>query len=191
METFAIYDVCVLHSAFLRSFLVYLAIQGERLGAFRAKWTGRIHQEWIGSVLRVRPEISRARLNETRRLMDAHVRGCRVKGYQRWEARLALPDLGDRHVLAAALACAANVIVTFNVRDFPEAALRPFGVNVAHPDSFTMGLLASGAVVAAAQEQRASMVRPTVSRLEYLEMMRRNLLAETAAALAADHAEEL
>jgi hypothetical protein len=47
-------------------------------------------------------------------ITDRHVLGCRVHGYQRWERRLALPDANDRHVLAAALACVADVIVTFN-----------------------------------------------------------------------------
>jgi hypothetical protein len=108
----AVYDACVLYSNFLRDFLVRLAIHGQRQGVLRAKWTGRIHREWIGAVLRRRPEL-RAALQRTRQLMDRHVRGCRVRGYQKWERRLSLPDENDRHVLAAALACVADVIVTF------------------------------------------------------------------------------
>src|SRR5262245_50452430 len=101
----ALYDACGLYSAFLRDFLVWLAIHGRRQGILRAKWTGRIHREWIQAVLRNRPDVSRGALLRTRRLMDQHVRGCRVRGYQRWERRLTLPDPDDRHVLAAALAC--------------------------------------------------------------------------------------
>src|SRR5436190_5266707 len=115
----AIYDACVLFPAFLRDFLMWLAIHGQREGVFRPKWTGRIHREWIRAVLRHRPDLNRAALQRTRRLMDSHVRGCRVRGYQRWERRLTLPDEDDRHVLAAALACVADVIVTFNTSDFP------------------------------------------------------------------------
>jgi hypothetical protein len=29
-----------------------------------------------------------------------------------------------------------NVIVTQNLKDFPEAALAPYGINVQHPDEF-------------------------------------------------------
>src|SRR2546422_8255330 len=105
----AVYDACVLYSAFLRDFLVRLAIHGRRRGVMRAKWTGRIHREWIRAVLRQRSEVDRAALMRTRRLMDQHVRGCRVQGYQRWESRLTLPDVNDRHVLAAALACVADM----------------------------------------------------------------------------------
>src|SRR3982751_645976 len=95
----AVYDACVLYSAFLRDFLIRLAIHGRRQGVLRAKWTGRIHREWIQAVLRQRPDRSRAALLRTRRLMDQHVRSCRVRGYQRWEQRLTLPDANDRHVL--------------------------------------------------------------------------------------------
>src|SRR5215471_15991832 len=101
----AVYDACVLYPSFLRDFLVRLAIHGRRQGTLRAKWTGRIHREWMRAVLRRRPELDRAALQRTCRLMDQHVRGCRVHGYQRWERRLTLPDPDDRHVLVGALAC--------------------------------------------------------------------------------------
>src|SRR6516225_8923977 len=98
----AVYDACVLYPAFLRDFLVRLAIPGRRQGVLRAKWTGRIHREWIRAVRRQRPDVLLGDLLRTRRLMDRHVRGCRVRGYERWEDRLTLPDPDDRHVLAAA-----------------------------------------------------------------------------------------
>src|SRR6266516_3531314 len=139
----AVYDACVLYSDFLRSFLVYLGIHGWRAGILRPKWTGRIHREWMRAVLRNRATTSRAKLQRTRRLMDQHVRGCRVRGYQRWERRLTLPDPDDRHVLAAALACVADVIVTFNTSDFPPHVLLPFGVAAELPDTFVARLMQS------------------------------------------------
>src|SRR5437016_2701661 len=137
----ALYDACVLYSAFLRDFLVRLAIHGRRQGVLRAKWTGRIHREWIRAVRRQRPDLGFGDLQRTRRLMDQHVRGCRVRGYERWERRLTLPDPDDGHVLAAALACVADVIVTFNITDFPASALSPFGVAAVTPDTFLVQLL--------------------------------------------------
>src|SRR5437660_10071988 len=124
----AVYDACVLYSAFLRDFLVRLAIHGRRQGVMRAKWTGRIHREWVRAVRRQRPDVPLEGLRRTCSLMDEHVRGARVRGYQRWEQRLTLPDPNDRHVLAAALACVADVIITFNTRDFPAHVLAPFGM---------------------------------------------------------------
>ncbi len=179
----AVYDACVLYSSFLRDFLVWLAIHGRRQKKLRGKWTGRIHQEWIRAVLRNRRDLQRPALRRTARLLDEHVAGCRVYQYRRWIPRLQLPDLDDRHVLAAALACVADVIVTQNVADFPAAVLNPFGVTAEPPDIFIRRLLEIGVVVAAATEHRASMSRPAMSPGEYLDALRRNGLPDTADAL--------
>jgi hypothetical protein len=183
----AVYDACVLYSDFLRSFLVYLGVHGRRADVLRVKWTGRIHREWIRAVLRQNPSISRAALGRTRRLMDQHVPGCRVRGYQRWERRLTLPDPNDRHVLAAALACVADLIVTFNISDFPSSTLHPFGISAVPPDAFVARLQGSGIVVTAAATHRASLSRPAMSPDEYLDALRRNKLSTTAALFAANH----
>lgn len=45
-------------------------------------------------------------------------------------------DPKDRHVLAAAVQCRASMIVTFNRRDFPTAALREHRVVAKSPDQF-------------------------------------------------------
>jgi hypothetical protein len=181
---FAVYDACVLYSAFLRDFLVWLAIRGEQQAVFRAKWTGRIHREWIRAVREQRPDIPLSNLMRTRRLMDQSVRGCRVRGYRRWVPRLTLPDPDDRHVLAAALACVADVIVTFNLSDFPPAVLNPFGITAEPPDNFVIRLAPSGIVVSAAAAHRASCSRPAFSPAEYLDALHRNHMHATAAMLA-------
>lgn len=182
---FAVYDACVLYPAFLREFLVWLAIHGVQQTQLRAKWTGRIHREWIRAVRDQRGDIPRSNLLRTRRLMDQNVSGCRIHGYERWMSRLTLPDPDDRHVLAAALACVADVIVTFNLRDFPPAVLNPFGIAVEPPDTFAMRLAASGIVVTAAAAHRANSTRPAFSHDEYLDALRRNRMPATAALLAA------
>jgi hypothetical protein len=179
----AVYDACVLYPAFLRDFLVRLAIHGRREGVCRAKWTGRIHREWIRAVLRARPEL-RQKLLRTRELMDRHVRGCRVQGYERWEQRLTLPDPDDRHVLAAALACVADIIVTFNTSDFPAVTLRPFGIVAVQPDTFAYQLLDSGIVASAAADHLSSLRHPPMSSSDYVDALVRNGLPATAAAIA-------
>lgn len=52
----------------------------------------------------------------------------------------------------------ADAIVTFNVDDFPEVSLAPFGVEVLHPDAFLLDLLdlAPGLVLGALEEQAAA-----------------------------------
>lgn len=49
---------------------------------------------------------------------------------------MSLPDPDDRHVLAAAIRCRADVIVTMNLRDFPSEGLAAFGMEAQHPDEY-------------------------------------------------------
>ena len=70
----ALFDACVLYPAPLRSLLMYLAL----IDLFRAKWTDRLHEEWIRNVLDRRKDPSREHVERTRDLMNAHVRDCIV-----------------------------------------------------------------------------------------------------------------
>jgi predicted nucleic acid-binding protein len=126
----ALFDACVLYPAPLRDLLMRLATTE----LFRAQWSDAIHDEWIRSVLEQRPEL-RAQLARTRQLMDAHVMDSLVTGYERLIETLDLPDPDDRHVLAAAIAGGADVLVTKNLKDFPADRLAPFGIEAQHPDS--------------------------------------------------------
>jgi hypothetical protein len=94
---------------------------------FKARWTSRIHDEWISNVLQNRPDLTLEQLTKTRNLMDRNVRDCLVTGFERLIEGLELPDLDDCHVLAAAIRCHADLIVTFNLKDFPSQCLEPYG----------------------------------------------------------------
>lgn len=63
---------------------------------------------------------------------------------QEWEPLLPAMtnDEKDRHVLAAAVKARATLIVTFNLRDFPTAALKPHNVEAMHPQEYLMMLYA-------------------------------------------------
>lgn len=50
-------------------------------------------------------------------------------------------DPKDRHVLAAAVRSGASMLVTANLKDFPESALEKFDVEAIHPDEFLCDLL--------------------------------------------------
>jgi len=62
-----------------------------------------------------------------------------VEGYTPLIASLA-NDMKDRHVLAAAVKCGAEVIVTFNLKHFPDEALAELNVEAIHPDDFVIDL---------------------------------------------------
>ncbi|MBF2020177.1 MAG: PIN domain-containing protein [Hydrococcus sp. C42_A2020_068] len=68
----------------------------------------------------------------------------------------------DRHVVAAAVKTKADIIVTFNLKDFPKEALEPFGIEAQHPDDFLLDLCEFFSVSSLAQvirEQAASLKR--------------------------------
>jgi hypothetical protein len=64
--------------------------------------------------------LSRAPIERTR---EESIDDAMVDGYEPLIETLTLPDADDRHVLAAAIHCGAQVIVTANLRDFPDARL--------------------------------------------------------------------
>ena len=147
---------------------------------FRAKWTEAIQDEWTRSVLRDRPDLSADQLQRTRTLMNDNVRDCLVTGYEELIPALHLPDPDDRHVLAAAIRVGADVIVTFNLTDFPGPVLSQYGIEAQHPDEFMMHLvdLAPELVCLAVKRQRLSLKNPPLSTEELLEMFERQGLAE-------------
>ncbi len=89
-----------------------------------------------------------------------------------------LPDLNDRHVVAAAIKGQAEGIITFNLKDFPETTLEPLGVRAIHPDVFLTDMieLDTAKVVLAAQMHRNSLKNPSLSTQQYLEAMQRQRL---------------
>jgi hypothetical protein len=152
---------------------------------FRAKWTDEIHDEWIRNVLKNRLDLTEERLQRTRDLMNSNVRDCLVLGYKDLIPSLTLPDENDRHVLAAAICAGADVIVTYNLSDFPAATLEQYGIEAQHPDKFITHLidLAPSVVYEAAKRQRMSLRNPPKSVEELLAAYERRGLAQTVAEL--------
>ena len=132
-----LYDACVLYPAPLRDLLVQLAISD----LIRAKWTELIHDEWIRNVVKNRPDLTIEQLRKTKDLMNCHVRDCLVTDFEWLIPSLNLPDLHDRHVLAAAIASGANQIVTFNLKDFPQSILDAYEIEALHPDDFIANMI--------------------------------------------------
>ena len=101
------------------------------------------------------------------------------------QPHLTLPDSDDRHVLAAAIRSSTNVIVTFNLDDFPLETLKKWGIEAQHPDDFINHLLnlAPHLVCAATKRQRESLKNPPVSVDDFLAALERQGLAQTVAEL--------
>jgi hypothetical protein len=156
----------VLYPAPLRDFLLELAGSG----IFRARWTDMIHDEWIRNLLEQRQDLDPARLARTRKLINDSVLGSLVEGFEQLIPALNLPDPDDRHVLAAAIHCGADAIVTFNLKDFPSDIARQYDLEILHPDTFLYQQfdLDAAAVAIAARDCRARQKIPPKKSDEYL-----------------------
>jgi predicted nucleic acid-binding protein len=162
----ALLDACVIYPAPLRDLLMYLAVKD----VYRPRWTDAIHEEWIRNVLERRPDLRRTQLERTRDLMNRNARDSLVTGYEGLIEGLTLPDPDDRHVLAAAIHAGAEVIVTFNLADFPADALAVHGLEGRHPDVFCCGLLDTSldASLEPVRLQRLSLKNPPRDVPEFL-----------------------
>jgi hypothetical protein len=142
-------------------------------GLFRARWSNDIHREWMTAV-HEQSGIPMNELAERRQYMDAAVPDCCVEGYEALIDTLILPDPNDRHVLAAAIRCHADVIVTFNERDFPEASIAPYGIHTRHPDLFIRNIdeIDPGTLVQAAKMDLAHYRNPPLDVEAYIRGLR-------------------
>lgn len=85
------------------------------------KWPDGLPQKWRSEVERYFPEAI-------------------VTGYEHF-IPICENNPKDRHVLAAAVHGRADSIVTFNLKDFPAAAVSKFGIAVCHPADYLLALL--------------------------------------------------
>ena len=106
--------------------------------------------------------------------------------YETFIPSLDLPDPDDRHVLAAAIVGRCDVIVTCNLRDFPEDAVAPYGLEVLHPDNFLTNHLdlMPGPFCDGVRKIRERLVAPPISVQDYLAILAGLGLVATAAELA-------
>jgi predicted nucleic acid-binding protein len=178
----AVLDACVLYPTVLREVLLGVASEG----LFAPLWSARLLEEWARAAGKLGPAA------------EAQVRGDIALVRARWpraevpvapvlEARLWLPDPADVHVLAAAIAGSADVIVTFNAQDFPRNVLAEEGIWRADPDGFLLDLRArdAGAVARAAERVRAEAERLSGAPWEMRRLMKKAGLPRLGKALAA------
>jgi len=129
----ALLDACVLYPTVLREILVGCA------GLYQPIWSERILEEWARATRKLGPGAEDVARGEIALLKAQHP-GASVEPRASDVARLHLPDEDDIHVLAAAIAGSADVIVTLNAKDFPGQTLAGGGLGRQSPDEFLMDL---------------------------------------------------
>ncbi len=125
-------DANVLYPNYLRD--IILTIAEEDL--FRPKWSNDIEGEWSKHVLANNLKLNKNDIKRTIELMNTAFPDARVDGYQALIKAAELPDPDDAHVLACAIKCKAQVIVTINLKDFPKDLLEVYDMEPQHPDVF-------------------------------------------------------
>jgi hypothetical protein len=117
--------------------------------------------------------------------MNEAVPDCLVDGYEPLAAGLELPDEDDRHVLAAAIHCGADALITFNLKDFPPDRLAPYHIEPQHPDEFIFHQfgLNEAAVLNSARRCRLRLKSPVLSAEDYLSALERCGLPQSVARL--------
>lgn len=166
--------------------LADIVMQVARDGLIRARWTDAIHTEWTNALLLNDPTRSQAAIDKRRNAMDRAVPDALVMGYEPIIATLTLPHANDRHVLAAAIHGTCSVIVTSNLKHFPEAALAPHGISATHPDDFLIELLTrdQDGMLACVNTMRNRLKNPPISFDDHLRRMINAGLPQFAAELA-------
>ncbi|MFN3866897.1 MAG: putative toxin-antitoxin system toxin component, PIN family [Demequina sp.] len=131
----AVLDACVL----IPYPLFDVLLRAADAGLYRPVWSADILDEVernIVAKLGVEPERASRRIGH----MKAAFPDASVDGYGQLIPAMTNHQK-DRHVLAAAVRANASLIVTANMKDFPDAALSPFSITATTPDDFLLDLL--------------------------------------------------
>lgn len=164
----AYFDTSALYGATLNDLLLWLADGG----AFRPLWSADVMDELERNLLKngETPELVAKRI----RTMTTYFPDAMVDGYEDLIPGMTC-DPKDRHVLAAAVRANAEVLVTFNLKDFPADSTKAFDIEVVHPDMFLLDQLDlfPGLVVTTLRKLVATYENPAVTIDELLQWLAR------------------
>jgi len=182
-------DTCVLYPTVMREVLLGVAAQG----LFLPLWSERILGEWRRAAVKLGPE-GPAQAEAEIAMITMQWPKAQVRPLNALLDRLWLPDTNDVHVLAAAIAGHADVILTMNAKDFPRGILAEEGLSRADPDSFLLGMHASApdAVTEVVSRVHAEANRLSGAVWDRRKLMKKARLPRLGKALAngPDHAHE-
>ena len=131
----AVLDTCVIYPTVMRQVLLGVAAQG----VFTPLWSARIIEEWQRAAVKLGPD-GVVQAGAEAAMLSVQWPKAEVTWPPSLEARLWLPDAADIHVLAAAIAGSADMIITLNVKDFPRSVLAEEGLARVDPDTFLHGV---------------------------------------------------
>ena len=171
-------DACVLYSAVVRDILLNLA---QRL-LYAPHWSPIIEDEWTRNLLKNRTDLDEKRVNRTVGFMNYFFPFANVTNFDHHILNIQLPDPDDRHVVACAIQCEAEIIVTKNLKDFPQEELEKFNITAQHPGNFISDLFEMNKKVTmeAFQIQLETLRKPPRTKEQLLATFRKNDLIKAA-----------
>jgi predicted nucleic acid-binding protein len=175
----AILDANVMYPVNVFDILAQFCIEG----LFTAKWSQDIDEEWTRNLLASRADLTQEQVYKRRDQQRMALPDWEVEAeqYQSLIEAIKLPDINDRHVLAAAIAGHADSIVTFNIKDFPSDVLDQYDIEAIHPDDFIclqLDLIPYQALTAI-KHIRLRLKKPPYSAQELLDSYERAGLTST------------
>lgn len=130
----AFFDTNVLYGALLNDLILEFADRG----LFRPLWSHDVLFELAKNLVKngEDPALVQKRVGT----MQHYFADAMITGYEDLIPTMTNEEK-DRHVLAAAVRGGAEVLVTFNPRDFPVPSVERFDLEIVHPDDFLLDQL--------------------------------------------------
>lgn len=170
MSTVVVLDACVLFPMPLCDTLFRIA----ETGLYRPQFSQEILDETTRNLVK-KNRITQEKAARYQNCIKEAFPDAIIEGYEKL-VPLMTNDIKDRHVLAAAVKAKADVIVTFNLKDFPLNSVEPFDIKVKHPDDFLLDILSKyglEALTEILQQQAAALKKPPMSFRELLQRLSR------------------
>lgn len=133
-------DANVLYSRVLRDYVLYAATED----LISVKWSQKILDEMTRNLIKNVATFDDDAAAILVRLMNENFTTALVEpGPEHFEAfaDMHMPDEGDRHVLAAAIAAEATVLCTSDVKHFPDDVMARVGIKRMTPDMLIAGMV--------------------------------------------------
>jgi predicted nucleic acid-binding protein len=154
---------------------------------YRPVWSEKVLDEARRAIHAIHPDLSESRIASRFSNMNTAFPFSLI-AKRHWEGMVPgihVPDPNDRHVVAAAAAAGADVIVTANIRDFPIAELAEYSLERVDPGTFLRDMLDLNpeAVRHALHMQICNLRRPPMT----IQMLLDRLLRANVAEFVADY----
>ncbi len=178
----AVLDANILATSLVRNTILQLAASDF----FRPRWSSKILDETIRAIRR-RGSNEEYIERLTSELARAFGDEALIEHWEVYvEGLIGMPDEDDRHVLAAAIKSDAAVIVTENLKHFPDEVLSGFGLEAIGADDFIADTIDLNQQVAAARikRMRAGFRNPKMSSRELVRRYEEIGLIQTSLLLA-------